>query len=45
MTRAADEYYEILGVEKGADKKAIKSAYRQKVRSCCLHMHSAVLQE
>jgi len=42
VTRAADEYYQILGVEKGADKKAIKSAYRQKVTSCRLHMHSAL---
>ena len=31
MTRAAQDYYEVLGVSKEADKKAIKSAYRQKV--------------
>jgi hypothetical protein len=31
VTRAAQDYYEALGVSKDADKKAIKSAYRQKV--------------
>ena len=31
VVHAAEDYYQILGVEKGADKKAIKSAYRQKV--------------
>lgn len=36
VTRAAEDYYQILGVDKGADKKAIKSAYRQKVGICRL---------
>ena len=31
VVRAADDYYDILGVSKSADKKEIKSAYRQKV--------------
>lgn len=29
---AAEDYYATLGVDKGADKKTIKSAYRQKAR-------------
>lgn len=29
---AAEDYYTTLGVDKGADKKTIKSAYRQKAR-------------
>lgn len=32
VTRAGENFYSVLGVEKGAEKKAIKSAYRQKVR-------------
>jgi DnaJ domain len=36
VTRAAQDYYEVLGVSKDADKKAIKSAYRQKVNDCVL---------
>ena len=35
VVRAADDYYDVLGVSKTADKKEIKSAYRQKVRSLC----------
>ncbi len=31
VTRAGEDYYSVLGVDKGADKKSIKSAYRQKV--------------
>lgn len=34
VTRAAEDYYQVLGVGKEADKKEIKSAYRQKVGSC-----------
>ena len=29
---AAEDYYDVLGVGKSADKKEIKSAYRQKAR-------------
>ena len=43
VVRAAADYYEVLGVARDADKKAIKSAYRQKARKfhpvrfgCCL---------
>eukprot|EP00884_Botryococcus_braunii_P017788 jgi/Botrbrau1/4693/Bobra.0218s0015.1 len=32
VVRADSDYYEILGVPRDADKKAIKSAYRQKAR-------------
>ena len=32
VVRAAEDYYDILGVGKSADKKEIKSAYRQKAR-------------
>lgn len=32
VTRAGENFYSVLGVDKGADKKAIKSAYRQKAR-------------
>ncbi|KAF8063844.1 TRN1 [Scenedesmus sp. PABB004] len=32
VVRAAADYYEVLGVQRGADKKAIKQAYRQKAR-------------
>lgn len=32
IVRADGDYYALLGVEKGADKKAIKQAYRQKAR-------------
>ena len=32
VVRAAEDYYDTLGVSKTADKKEIKSAYRQKVR-------------
>lgn len=31
VVRAGEDYYSVLGVDKGADKKTIKSAYRQKV--------------
>ena len=33
VVRAAEDYYDTLGVSKTADKKEIKSAYRQKARS------------
>ena len=32
MVRAAEDYYTTLGVDRNADKKTIKSAYRQKAR-------------
>ena len=32
VVHAAEDYYTTLGVDKGADKKTIKSAYRQKAR-------------
>jgi len=32
VVRAGEDYYSVLGVDKGADKKTIKSAYRQKAR-------------
>lgn len=32
VVRAESDYYKILGVDRGADKKAIKSAYRQLAR-------------
>lgn len=32
IVRAAGDYYQTLGVSKGADKKDIKSAYRQLAR-------------
>ncbi|KAK9829535.1 hypothetical protein WJX72_006369 [[Myrmecia] bisecta] len=32
IVRAESDYYDILGVKKGADKKEIKTAYRQKAR-------------
>jgi len=32
VVRADEDYYGILGVDRSADKKAIKQAYRQKAR-------------
>ena len=32
VVRAAADYYDVLGVARDADKKTIKSAYRQKAR-------------
>lgn len=32
VVRADGDYYSLLGVDKGADKKTIKQAYRQKAR-------------
>jgi hypothetical protein len=32
VVRADSDYYDLLGVARGADKKTIKSAYRQKAR-------------
>lgn len=32
VVHAAQDYYSVLGVEKNADKQAIKTAYRQKAR-------------
>lgn len=32
VVQAAKDYYDVLGVARNADKKAIKQAYRQKAR-------------
>jgi curved DNA-binding protein CbpA len=32
VVQANGDYYDVLGVPRGADKKTIKSAYRQKAR-------------
>jgi hypothetical protein len=41
IVRAASDYYSVLGVERNADKKQIKQAYRQKARK--FHPVSATL--
>lgn len=32
MVHAEQDYYNVLGIDKNADKQAIKTAYRQKAR-------------